>query len=508
MDASGSAGHPMDGLAGRSVHFTGIGGCGMSGLALMIRAHGCSVTGSDSAASATTDALSDAGIAVHTGGPMEALPPGTDLLVHSAAVPASHPERALAAASGIETICYAHALGLTMQGRTGVSIAGTHGKSTTTAMLAHACIHAGLDPSFIVGARCEQIGGGSRNGGAHIPRGSMAGVPGILIAEACEFNRSFHHHRPTFALINNIEEDHLDVYASLDEIIGAFRDFANLLPPASAGGRLLIAHDGAHRRAVASGLRCAVSTFGWAPSADYRVQHDPVTRITSVSHDGEEILVWRAAFAGEHNALNAAAAGILAAWLGASRMAIEGALASFSGVDRRMQLIGERNLPSGGRARVFDDYGHHPTECEKTIGALRIAEQPRRLVCVFQPHQHSRTRFLLEQFAQSFTGADSVIVPDIYFVRDSESERERVSSTDLVERLRRRGVDAVHIPSFADIVERLETTCQDGDLVLVMGAGPVWQVAHEFVDRGRSIVPAPASAGGVPPSAAARDPGQ
>ncbi len=480
----------------------------MSGLALMIRARGCAVTGSDSAASATTDALAGEGIAVHTGGPMEALPPGTDLLVHSAAVPASHPERALASASGIETICYAHALGLAMQGRTGISIAGTHGKSTTTAMLAHACIHAGLDPSFIVGARCEQIGGGSRHGGAQIPRGSMAGAPGILIAEACEFNRSFHHHRPTFALINNIEEDHLDVYASLDEIIGAFRDFANLLPPASAGGRLLIAHDGAHRRAVASGLRCAVSTFGWAPSADYRVQHDPVTRITSVSHDGEEILVWRAAFAGEHNALNAAAAGILAAWLGSTRMAIEGALASFSGVDRRMQLIGERNLPGGGRARVFDDYGHHPTECEKTIGALRTAEQPRRLVCVFQPHQHSRTRFLLEQFAQSFTGADSVIVPDIYFVRDSEAERERVSSTDLVERLRRRGVDAVHIPSFADIVERLEATCQDGDLVLVMGAGPVWQVAHEFVERGRSIAPAPASAGGVPPSAAARDPGQ
>ena len=505
MDASGSGGHPVDGLAGRSIHFTGIGGCGMSGLALMLRSHGCAVTGSDACASATTDALAAAGIHVRTGDPLLSLPGGTDLLVHSAAVPESHPERQCASLSGIQCISYAQALGMAMEGRTAVSIAGTHGKSTTTALLSHICIHAGLDPSFIVGARCEQIGGGSRSGGLRIPRGSMAGAPGILIAEACEFNRSFHHHRPTLALINNIEEDHLDVYSSLDEIVAAFRHFAGLLPDASAGGRLLIAHDGAHRRAVASGLRCAVSTFGWAPSADYRVHHDPVTRLTSVAHDGEEILVWRCAQPGEHNALNAAAAGILAAWLGATRSAIEAALASFAGVDRRMQLIGERTVHSGARVRVFDDYGHHPTECEKTISAIRHAEQPRRLVCVFQPHQHSRTRFLLEQFAQSFTGADVVIVPDIYFVRDSESERAKVSSQDLVERLRRRGIDATHIASFDEIVARLESTCQDGDLVLVMGAGPVWEIAHELVARGRSISHG-AAAGGVPPSAAARDP--
>jgi UDP-N-acetylmuramate--alanine ligase len=497
----------MDGLSGRSIHFTGIGGCGMSGLALMMLSRGCRVTGSDASASATTDALEAAGIRVHTGEAMGALPRATDLLVHSAAIAAGHPERALAEATGIACMSYAQALGLAMEGRTGVSIAGTHGKSTTTALLSHICIEADLDPSFIVGARCEQIGGGSRNGGTRIPRGSLADAPGILIAEACEFNRSFHHHRPTLALINNIEEDHLDVYASLDEIIGAFRHFAGLLPDAASGGRLLIAHDGAHRRAVASGLRCAVSTFGWAPSADYRVQHDPVTRITSVVHDGEEILVWRCALPGEHNALNSAAAGILAAWLGATRGAIEGALASFAGVDRRMQLIGERTLPSGAHVRVIDDYGHHPTECEKTIAALRSAEQPRRLVCVFQPHQHSRTRFLLEQFAQSFTGADAVIVPDIYFVRDSEAERAKVSSQDLVERLRRRGIDAVHIASFDAIVERLEDMCQDGDLVLVMGAGPVWEIAHELVARGRTIARGTAAAGGVPPSAAARDPG-
>jgi len=507
MDASGSGDVPSQGLSGRSIHFTGIGGCGMSGLAAMAHARGARVTGSDASASAVTDALGAAGIDVHVGDPRPSLPEGTTLLVHSAAVATDHPELSAARAAGIGCITYAQALGLAMEGRTGVSIAGTHGKSTTTALLAHICIQAGLDPSFIVGAHCEQIGGGSRNGGDTIPRGARAGAQGILIAEACEFNRSFHHHRPSLALINNIEEDHLDVYASLDEIIAAFRDFAAMLPEASAGGRLLIAHDGAHRRAVASGLRCQVSTFGWAPSADYRVQHDPVTRMTSVSHDREEILVWRCALAGEHNALNSAAAGTLAVWLGATRASVEGALASFAGVDRRMQVVGERALACGGRVRVIDDYGHHPTECEKTIAALRHHEQPRRIVCVFQPHQHSRTRFLLDQFAQSFAGADIVIVPDIYFVRDSEAERTKVSAQDLVDRLQRRGIDATHVASFDAIVDRLESTCRDGDLVLVMGAGPVWTVAHEFVERGRAIGHAPSAAGGVPPSAAARDPG-
>lgn len=466
--------------SGRHVHFVGIGGCGMSGLALMVRARGASVTGSDQSQSEVTDLLTASGISVAIGTSADSIATGTDLVVASAAVQGDHPEVARAQAMGIETISYAEALGRSQEGRTAVSVAGTHGKSTTAALLAHILVESGLDPSVIVGATCPQLGGGTRTGAAIIPLGTLKGNPGIFVAEACEFNRSFHCHRPTIALINNVEEDHLDVYKSLDEIVKAFRVFAGLLPAAESGGRLLIAHEGAHRRAVASGLVCAVSTFGWSPSAEYRIDYDPATNATSVWHAGKELLSWRSRLVGEHNALNASAAGILALWLGAERAQVEAAIASFAGVDRRMQFLGECVAPSGARVRLYDDYGHHPTECERTLAALRAAENPSRLICVFQPHQHSRTRFLLEQFAQCFSKADLVIVAPIYFVRDSEVERTLVCAADLARRLVEGGTDARAIDTFEAIGEFLNAQVRDGDLIVVMGAGPVWKVAHAF----------------------------
>lgn len=476
--------------------FTGAGGCGMSALAQMLQERGARCAGSDRAPSPVTRELERRGIAVWFDQSRGELPERCDLVVASAAVPADHPELLSAQRRGIAILSYAEALGCAQVGRTSVCVAGTHGKSTTTAMLAHAAIVAGLDPSVIVGAHCPQIGGGSRLGAETIPVGPLAGRPGVLVSEACEFNRSFHHHRPAIALINNVEEDHLDCYGSLEEIIASFRTFAERLPAAAAGGRLLIAHEGAHRREIASGLRCAVATFGWDPSADYAVSFvddergddapdddggDPDARRVRVMHGGEEILRFRLAMPGEHNALNASAAGILSLWLGGEREAIEGALGSFAGLDRRSQRLGERVLPDGGRVAVYDDYGHHPTECQATLRALRDRERPSRLICVFQPHQHSRTRFLLEQFAESFSCCDLVIVPPIYFVRDSEQERTRVSADDLVERLRAREVQAIHLNPFEAIVERLEVVCRDGDLLVVMGAGPVGSIAYDFL---------------------------
>ncbi|MFM8873947.1 MAG: UDP-N-acetylmuramate--L-alanine ligase [Phycisphaerales bacterium] len=352
------------------------------------------------------------------------------------------------------------------------------------AMLAHVLISCGLDPGFIVGATCAQIGGGSRTGADRIPCGPQRGKPGILVAEACEFNRSFHHHRPTIGLVNNVEEDHLEIYATLERIVKAFHEFAALLPPADRGGRLLIAADGAHRRDVASGLECAVSTFGWAPSADYQVQYDMRSGQVTVLVAGQAMCGWTSLIPGDHMALNGAAAAIIAHWLGAEWRDIGEALGTFAGVDRRMQNLGSRTMRHGGAVTVFDDYGHHPTECETTLKALRTRYEPKRLICVFQPHQHSRTRFLLEQFAKSFSSADVVIVPDIYFVRDSEEERQKVSSSDLVDRLRARGVTAMHVYPFEAIVEQLEVMAADGDLVVVMGAGPVWKIAHAFLGRG------------------------
>ena len=186
---------------------------------------------------------------------------------------------------------------------------------------------------------------------------------------------------------------------------------------------------------------------------------------------------------GAHNALNSAAAAVLAHYFGAQWNDIAAALSSFQGVNRRMQRLGARRIADGGQVIVYDDYGHHPTEIEATLLALRETEQPTRLICVFQPHQHSRTRFLLEDFARSFSSADVVIVPHIYFVRDSEVEKHKVRAADLVDRLRTRGVTAMHLYPFDAIVEHLDVMCRDGDLVVIMGAGPVWQVARDFLNN-------------------------
>ena len=472
---------------GRRVHFVGIGGSGMSGLARLVADRGGICTGTDASENPAVESLRATGIQVWTGTAAVDFPEDCELVVASAAIPAEHPARATAADRGLEVLSYAEAIGRAMIGRTAVSIAGTHGKSTTTSMLAHVLIHCDLDPSFIAGANCPQIGGGSRVGADRLPNQldptDDGDRPGIFVAEACEFNRSFHHHRPTMALINNVEEDHLDFYESIDEIVKSFHDFARLLPAADLGGRLLIAHEGGHRREISAGLSCGVKTFGFSPAADFQVFFDATASRIGILDRGAFIAEWDSKLAGHHNALNAAAAGILAHWLGASWEGIADALESFEGVDRRMQFLGEMPTSDGGQARVFDDYGHHPSECEATLRALRTSEQPQRLICVFQPHQHSRTRFLLEQFAHGFTQADLVLVPRIHFVRDSEEERRLISAGDLVERLRDHGTSAMHVHPFGAIVEQLEAIGRDGDLIVVMGAGPVWQIGRGIVDR-------------------------
>ncbi|MHC4416395.1 MAG: UDP-N-acetylmuramate--L-alanine ligase [Planctomycetota bacterium] len=473
-------------VEGRRIHCIGIGGCGVSGLARLLMERGALCSGSDLVRSELTEALEAARIPISYRQASDTVPEGSDLVIASAAIRPDHPELAAARARGIPVLSYAQALGMVQARSTGVSIAGTHGKSTTAAMLCHVLIESGLDPSFIIGATCPQIGGGSRTGSATIPSdaggGLRAGRAGVLVAEACEFNRSFHHHRPVLGLITNVEEDHLDIYGTLGGIVAGFAEFAGLLPPAEDGGRLLIGHDGAHRREITGGLRCGVETYGFNPAADYQVRFEPAPRRVTVLRDGRRRADWTNVLPGEHNALNSAGAAILARYLGSDWARIATALGGFRGLDRRMQRLGERPIASG-HVIVYDDYGHHPTEIDATLRALRACERPRRLICVFQPHQHSRTRFLLEQFARSFSSADVVIVPHIYFVRDTEIERQRVSAADLVDRLRRRGVTAMHLYPFEAIVEQLEVICRDGDLVVIMGAGPVWQVARQFLGR-------------------------
>ena len=463
-------------------HFVGIGGCGMSGLARLLANLGGDVQGTDVVESAVTQKLDEDGITVSYLQDGTTISQDIDIIIHSAAIPPDHPEINRADELGIPIVTYAQMLGFVQSEHTSVCIAGTHGKSTTVSLLSAILLESGFDPSFIVGANCNQIGGSCRVGSKTITRGSLVGSNGILVSESCEFNRSFHDHKPTVGLIGNIEEDHLDYYPSLDVIIESFQGFASRVPSSENGGYLLIAHDGAHRNIITPGLECQVETFGFHPEADYQVVFDPSVQRIGILRDGMWTIQWTNPMPGSHNALNAAAAAILAAHLGVDWEAITTPLEQFKGLDRRLQKLGTIQCKNGGTAIVYDDYGHHPTEIEMTLRALRASELPKRLICIFQPHQHSRTRFLLNQFAQSFSCADEIIVPQIYFVRDSETEQHRVSAQDLVDRLVDKGSSATHINNFEDILQYLRESVRDGDLLVVMGAGPVTSIAHDLVN--------------------------
>ncbi len=479
MAETGNSPSPAHNLAGRRVHFIGIGGCGMSGLARLAQHLGAQCSGSDLNDSATVKTLHAAGIPVTLEQTADSLPDDCDLIVISAAIKPDHPELAEALRRGIKVTKYAALLGQLMIGRTGVAIAGTHGKSTTTSMLSHILIQTGLDPSFIVGANCRQIGGGVR-----------VGQSNILVAEACEYDRSFHNFHPTHAVILNVEADHLDMYSSLDEIVESFKVFAQRIPGKDKQGSLLINHEMPHRLTITAGLNCKIETIGFAPQADWRVGIKAnQARLHHGEKDAQGVMDFKPPMPGEHMAYNAAVAAITANRLGAPWPDIAKALESFPGLDRRLQWIGaksplghaDKSTPRDSVVTVVDDYGHHPTEVDTTLRALRQHYNPKRLICVFQPHQHSRTRFLMDEFAVSFSSADTVIVPHIYFVRDSEKERHAVTAGDLVDRLRAKGVQAMHLYPFAAIVEQLELITRPGDLVVTMGAGDVWQVARDYL---------------------------
>ena len=466
---SGDAMQAHDGLRGKRLHFIGVGGCGMSGLAAMASRRGAVVSGSDVQPSDATAKLEAAGVRVAYEQTAASLPADARLVVASAAVKPGHPELEEARRRGVEVLKYAQMLGSMMLGRVGVAIAGTHGKSSTTSMLGHVLVEAGLDPSVIVGAHVPQLGGGSRTSGRQ-------DETAIMLAEACEYDRSFHHLHPTHATILNVEADHLDLYSGIDEIVESFAVFARRIP---RHGSLLIEHESPHRERITQGLACEVQTIGFEAGGHWRVRverSEDQPPVTILHRDDREVARWPSPLPGRHMAYNAAAAAVAAHRLGASWDAIGEALASFAGLERRMQTVGERD-----GVRILDDYGHHPTEVAATLRALREHYRPRRLVCVFQPHQHSRTRHLMEQFADSFAHADRVIVPPIYFVRDSEAERQAVTAEDLVVKLRERGVEAEYVGTFDAIATELAHRCEAGDLVVTMGAGDVWRVGQRFL---------------------------
>jgi len=456
-------------LKGKCYHLIGIGGVGMSALARVLMANGAVVSGSDQYEGTAVQSLSSQGAMVFIGHEEDNLPEKLDGVVYSAAVKPDNPEFSAALARGCAVVKYAQMLGELMARYRGVAVCGTHGKSTTSAWLSYVLRQAGEDINFVVGARLTQL-----------QASSGVGTSPYFVAEACEYDRSFLNIKPKIACLLNIEADHLDYYKDESEIVNAFIDFAAGI---AHGGTLVANGQDANVKRVVRHCRPDVQcvTYGLDSTCDVYAGSLMLNQGVyhfDVMYRGERLGRTHATLPGLHNVMNALAVITTAMSMEVKAEAILTQLPAFEGIDRRMMVKGR----SKG-VTVLDDYAHHPTEIRATLSAIQERFEPRRLWCVFQPHQYSRTRFLLDDFAESFKLAYVTIVPEIYFVRDSEETKQAVNAQVLVERLAGQGSKAVFIQGFTEICEYLVDRVEPGDVVVTMGAGDIWKVADEYIQR-------------------------
>ncbi len=453
--------------AGARFHFIGAGGVGMSGLAELLIKNKAIVTGSDQMQSPVIKRLIETGADISIGHSAANLGAETDAVVVSAAIKEDNPELKQARAKGLKVYKYAQMLGALMGNYDGIAVAGTHGKSTTTGWLIHLMKQAGVDANFIVGADITQLESSSGVGDSR-----------YFVVEACEYDRSFLNLGPKIACILNIEQDHLDYYKDEQEIVEAFGEFAGRL---KSGGVLIANGQDANVAKVIKALPRDVScrTFGIDGDYDFSARNVELNNGLyrfEVYHNGQLLGSTGISLPGRHNVLNALAVIAIAGAAGVDVGQILELLPDFTGIDRRLMLKGQV-----GQITVLDDYAHHPTEIRASLQAIRQRYEPGRLWCVFQPHQYSRTRFLLDDFAESFKLADVTIVPEIYFVRDTLTAKKEINSRILVERINGNGATAVFIDGFGVICEYLKENVAAGDLVVTMGAGDIWKVADEYI---------------------------
>lgn len=441
------------------IHLVGVGGIGMSGLARCLVSRGDTVTGSDLVRTPLVDRLE---IPVEIGHSEENIG-DAQMVIRSAAVSGDNVEIRAAQEKGVPVVKYAEFVGTLMEGRSGIAVAGCHGKSTTAAMITWILHRAGFDPGYMIGGSIPQLGGSAALGkGEH------------FVVEACEFDRSFLSLRPKCAVITNIEEDHLDYYRDIEEITGAFREYA-----AQAGEIVIGSIDNPRSASIVTGRRGTDEGFSIEKEADWRANNIEVRDgiwTFEVLKYGRSLGQFELGVPGIHNVSNALPAIAAATWAGVGQEIIQLALAEFTGVDRRFQVLGERN-----GAIVIDDYGHHPTEIQATLKAARERYPNRKIWCVFQPHQFSRTRIFANEFAKSFTEAGLVLLPEVYGARE-EGKGKGVSSADLARLLDENGKAALFLPRFDDVVSFLRTKATGECLILTMGAGNVDEIARKVLE--------------------------
>jgi UDP-N-acetylmuramate--alanine ligase len=451
-------------------HLVGICGSGMQGLARLLAGWGWQITGSDASLleQSLPAGLQDVPVRVVAGHSADHLPVDTDLLVYSAAISESNPERQQARLLAVPQFSYAEVVGQCLRARQGVCISGTHGKSTTSAMVACLLEHAGWNPSALFGAPLVSNG-----------LSSWAGTGELFVVESCEFQRSFLQYAPHSAVILNIEPDHFDCFATEDELVTAFGDFAQSV---SANGFLLVRSDDPNTMRAAQRGRAELLTFGLSADADWWATDLKTTRQGTrfrVFRRGRFVTEVNLTIPGRHNVLNALAAGAMGCELGVPVRDVRLALEQFRGVRRRFE-----QLDAWRGATRIDDYAHHPTAVEATLRAARDQFGSRRLFCLFEPHQISRTRPMIDRFAESLRLADRVAIAPVFTARESASAETALAvSTDLARRLSRLGTLAEAVPSLDHLIQLVDDELLPGDVLLTLGAGDIHRVQHAITRR-------------------------
>ncbi|HEY4959926.1 MAG TPA: UDP-N-acetylmuramate--L-alanine ligase [Terriglobales bacterium] len=451
------------------IHFVGIGGIGMSGIAEVLLNLGYKVSGSDLKASPITHRLAAMGAITFEGHRAENLA-GAEVVVTSSAIARDNPEVAAAHQSHIPVIPRAEMLAELMRLKYGIAVAGMHGKTTTTSMVAVVLAAGGLDPTVVIGGRVDTMGSNARVGKSE-----------YFLAEADESDRSFLKLWPILTVVTNIDREHMDCYRDLDDVERTFVEFLDHVP---FYGMVVACNDNVDLRRLLPNVRRRTVTYGTREGSDFLItdmqsgtaaEGRLATSVFRVHYHGKDLGEFHLHVPGEHNVRNAAAAIAVGFGLDIPVEKIREGLEKFNGVDRRFQVKGRAN-----GVTVIDDYGHHPTEIRATLAAARQCGF-RKIHVIFQPHRYTRTQLLLDDFATAFRDADSVTVLDIYAA--SESPIPGVNGELLAERISRvGGTVAIYANSFADAAESAGTTAQSGDLVLTLGAGNVVQLAPQVLE--------------------------
>lgn len=445
-----------------TIHFVGIGGIGMSGIAEVLLNLGYPITGSDLRAGEATRRLSGLGAKIYVGHRSDQIG-AADVVVTSSAVRPDNPEVVEARRLSIPVIPRAEMLAELMRLKQGIAVAGSHGKTTTTSLVAHLLAQGGFDPTAVVGGKINSFGSNAKLGKGE-----------YIVVEADESDGSFLKFTPILAVVTNIDQEHMDHYGSFEALQGAFIEFINRVP---FYGLAVLCHDEPVVQTLLPKIERRTVTYGFSSQADFRAE-DVVSEgfemHFDVSKRGEALGRFRLPMAGMHNVLNALAAIAVADDVGMDADAIREALASFGGVQRRFTVCGE-----AAGVLVVDDYGHHPAEIRATLEGAKLAFPKRRVVVAFQPHRPSRTRDLWQEFSTGFNGVDTLLVTEIFAA--GEDPIPGVTGEALVDAIRACGHRDVSFVPRAELVATLRERVQEGDLVLTLGAGDVGQVSAELL---------------------------